>query len=123
MKLPVSELLAVFTAAVKKPRTGNFYGLFLDNRHRILRSEALFLGTISNANVHIREILKVALSCNAAAVIVPHDHPYRVAEPSSADLRITKRIIEALALVEVRLLDPFVVADNKVESFAERGLL
>ncbi len=100
-----------------------FYGVFLDNRHRILCAEALFLGTISSATVHIREIVKVALSCNAAAVIVAHNHPSGVAEPSSADLRITKRINDALSLVEVRLLDHFVFAGSQVESFAERGLL
>ena len=100
-----------------------FYGVFLDNRHRILRSEALFLGTINSATVHIREIIKAALSCNAAAVIIAHNHPSGVADPSSADLQITKRISEALAFVDVRLLDHFVVAENCVESFAERGLL
>ena len=100
-----------------------FYGVFLDNRHRILRSEALFLGTINSATVHIREIVKLALGCNAAAVIVAHNHPSGIAEPSSADIRITKRINEALALVDVRLLDHFVVAENQLESFAERGLL
>lgn len=100
-----------------------FYTVFLDNRHRILRSEPMFLGTISSATVHIREIVKAALSCNAAAVIVAHNHPSGVAEPSSADIRITKRIREALDLVEVRLLDHFLVAGNRLESFAERGLL
>lgn len=100
-----------------------FYAVFLDNRHRILRSEALFLGTINSATVHIREIIKAALSCNAAALIIAHNHPSGVAEPSSADLQITKRISEALAFVDVRLLDHFVVAENRIESFAERGLL
>ena len=100
-----------------------FYAVFLDNRHRILRSEALFLGTINSATVHIREIIKAALSCNAAALIIAHNHPSGVAEPSSADLQITKRISEALAFVDVRLLDHFVVAENQIESFAERGLL
>ena len=100
-----------------------FYGVFLDNRHRILRSDPLFMGSISSATVHVREIVKGALACNAAAVIVAHNHPSGIAEPSSADLKITKRIREALELVDIRLLDHFVVAENRVESFAERGLL
>lgn len=100
-----------------------FFTVFLDNRHRILRSEPMFLGTISSATVHIREIVKAALSCNAAAVIVAHNHPSGVAEPSSADIRITKRIREALELVEIRLLDHFLIAGNRLESFAEKGLL
>lgn len=100
-----------------------FYCLFLDNRHRILRHEPLFLGTINSATVHIREIVRAALGCNAAAVIVAHNHPSGVAEPSDADIRITRRIADALALVEVRLLDHFVVGDNRVESLAERGLI
>lgn len=100
-----------------------FYGVFLDNRHRILRSEALFLGSISSATVHIREIVKAALAVNSAAVIVAHNHPSGVSEPSSADIQITKRIREALELVEIRLLDHFIVAESRVESFAERGLL
>ena len=83
----------------------------------------MFLGTINSATVHIREIIKAALSCNAAALIIAHNHPSGVAEPSSADLQITKRISEALAFVDVRLLDHFVVAENQIESFAERGLL
>jgi DNA repair protein RadC len=100
-----------------------FYTVFLDNRHRILHSEPMFLGTISSATVHIREIVKAALSRNAAALIVAHNHPSGVAEPSAADIQITKRIREALDLVEIRLLDHFIVAENRVESFAERGLL
>jgi len=100
-----------------------FYCLFLDNRHRILRHEPLFLGTINSATVHIREIVKSALACNAAAVILAHNHPSGVAEPSEADIRVTRRIADALSLVEIRLLDHFVVGEGAVESLAERGLL
>lgn len=100
-----------------------FYAVFMDNRHRILHREPLFLGTISSATVHIREIVKTALRCNAAAVIVAHNHPSGVAEPSAADIRITRRIADALSMVDVRLLDHFVVGESKVESLAERGLL
>ena len=100
-----------------------FYAVFMDNRHRILHREPLFMGTISSATVHIREIVKSALACNAAAVIVAHNHPSGVAEPSAADIRITRRIVEALSLVDVRLLDHFVVGESQVESLAERGLL
>lgn len=100
-----------------------FYVVFLDNRHRILRKEPMFLGTISSATVHIREIVKAALACNAAALIVAHNHPSGVAEPSAADIRITRRIADALSMVDVRLLDHFVVGEASVESLAERGLL
>jgi len=99
-----------------------FAVLFLDQRHRVICFEELFRGTIDGANVYPREVVKKALEHNAAAVIFAHNHPSGVAEPSQADERITKRLQEALKLVDIRVLDHFVVGDEVV-SFAERGLL
>lgn len=96
--------------------------LLLDQRHRVICFEELFRGTIDGANVYPREVVKKALQHNAAAVIFAHNHPSGVAEPSQADERITQRLKDALALVDIRVLDHFVVGDEVV-SFAERGLL
>ncbi|CSA70399.1 RadC family protein [Vibrio cholerae] len=98
-----------------------FYILFLDNQHRVIRDEILFEGTIDAASVYPREVVKWALHHNAAAVILAHNHPSGVAEPSQADRRITDRLRDALGLVEIRVLDHFVVGDGEVVSFAERG--
>ena len=100
-----------------------FVVLFLDTRHRLIATEDLFQGTIDGASVHPREVVRRALFHNAAAVIVGHNHPSGVAEPSADDRRITARLREALALVDVRLLDHFVVGAGEVVSLAERGLL
>ena len=98
-----------------------FACLLLDNQHRVIAFEELFLGTIDSASVHPREVVKLALSRNAAAVILSHNHPSGVAEPSLADISITRVIGEALGLVEIRLLDHMVVGDGEVISLAERG--
>ncbi|WP_341659438.1 DNA repair protein RadC [Vibrio sp.] len=98
-----------------------FYILFLDNQHRVIKGEVLFEGTIDSASVYPREVVKRALDHNAAALILAHNHPSGVAEPSQADRRITRRIGDALALVDIRVLDHFVVGDGEVVSFAERG--
>ncbi|EKF9627571.1 RadC family protein [Vibrio cholerae] len=98
-----------------------FYILFLDNQHRVIRDEILFEGTIDAASVYPREVVKRALHHNAAAVILAHNHPSGVAEPSQADRRITDRLRDALGLVEIRVLDHFVIGDGEVVSFAERG--
>lgn len=100
-----------------------FACLFLDNRHRVIAFEELFRGTIDGAAVHPREVVRRALSHNAAAVILSHNHPSGVAEPSEADRRLTRRLQEALALIDVRVLDHFVIGDGECASFAERGLL
>lgn len=99
-----------------------FAALFLDQRHRVICFEELFTGTLDGAAVYPREVLKKALKYNAAALIFAHNHPSGVAEPSDADQRITKRLKDALALVDIRVLDHFIVGDDVV-SFAERGLL
>lgn len=98
-----------------------FACLFLDNRHRLISFEELFRGTVNGASVHPREIAKRALHHNAAAVIIAHNHPSGVAEPSQADRAITGRIRDAMALIDVRLMDHFVVGDGEITSFAERG--
>jgi len=100
-----------------------FACLFLDNRHRIITFEELFTGTIDGATVHPREVVKRTLFHNAAAVIFAHNHPSGIAEPSQADKSITRRLVDALALIDVRVLDHFVIGDEEVTSFAERGLL
>lgn len=100
-----------------------FACLLLDNQHRLIAFEELFLGTIDGASVYPREVVKCALSANAAAVIFAHNHPSGVAEPSQADRRITDRLVRALSIVDIRVLDHFVVGDTEVVSFAERGLL
>jgi DNA repair protein RadC len=99
-----------------------FACLFLDNRHRVIACEELFRGTIDGASVHPREVVRRALGHNAAAVILAHNHPSGIAEPSRADEAITRRLRDALALVDIRVLDHVVVGDELV-SFAERGLL
>lgn len=100
-----------------------FYCLFLDNRHRILAAERCFEGTIDNANVYPRELLKRALKLNAKALILAHNHPSGLAEPSKADRVITRRLIDALSLVEVTVLDHFIIGGAELFSFAEAGLL
>jgi DNA repair protein RadC len=100
-----------------------FCCLFLDNRHRVIAFDEVFRGTIDGASVHPREVVKLALSRNAAAVILAHNHPSGVAEPSQADEMITGRLRDALALVDIRVLDHIVVGDGACVSFAERGLL
>jgi DNA repair protein RadC len=100
-----------------------FCCLYLDKRHRLIEYEELFRGTIDGASVHPREIVKLALQRNSAAVIVAHNHPSGIAEPSQADELITQRVKEALGLVDIRLLDHIIVGDGVSVSFAERGLI
>lgn len=100
-----------------------FACLFLDNRHRVTAFEELFFGTIDTASVHPREVVKAALRHRAAAVILAHNHPSGVAEPSRADELLTRRLKEALALVDIRVLDHFVIGDGDPVSLAERGLV
>lgn len=100
-----------------------FACLFLDNRHRVIEYEELFRGTIDGASVHPREVVRRALLHNAAALILAHNHPSGVAEPSQADNAITQRLKEALALIDVRVLDHIIVGAGEMTSLAERGLL
>lgn len=100
-----------------------FAVLFLDNQNRLLAYEELFYGTIDGASVYPREVVKRALALNASGLILCHNHPSGVAEPSQADQRITRRLQDALELVDIRVIDHMVVGDREVISFAERGLL
>ena len=100
-----------------------FAALFLDSRHRVLAFEELFRGTIDGASVHPREVVRQALRHNAAALILSHNHPSGLAEPSQADRQITVRLRDALALIDVRLLDHLIVGDGDCCSLAERGLI
>jgi len=100
-----------------------FCCLFLDNRHRVLGFSELFRGTIDGTSVYPREVVKEALAINAAAVILAHNHPSGVAEPSQADERITKRLKSALELVDIRLLDHLIIGDGRATSLASRGLV
>jgi DNA repair protein RadC len=100
-----------------------FACLFLDTRHRIIEYEEIFYGTIDCANVHPREVVKRALQLNAAAVILAHNHPSGVVEASLADREITQRLIKALGLIDVRVLDHMIVGEGSVLSFAESGLI
>ena len=100
-----------------------FVGLFLDSQNRLLAADELFRGTLAQTSVYPREVVKAALARNAAAMIFAHNHPSGVAEPSRADELLTQALKQALALVDIRTLDHFVVADGQLTSFAERGLL
>lgn len=97
--------------------------VYLDTRHRLIAVETLFRGTVNGATVYPREVVKRALAHNASAVILAHNHPSGVAEPSEADRRITLKLAKALALVETRLLDHLVIGGEHVTSMAARGLV
>ena len=114
---------AFLTAKLRDLPHELFCCLYLDNRHRIIRFEELFRGTIDGTSVYPREIVKQSLSVNAAAIILAHNHPSGVAEPSQADERITRRIKAALELVDIRLLDHLIIGDGTATSLASRGML
>jgi DNA repair protein RadC len=100
-----------------------FSMVLLNNKHVPIKYLEVFRGTIDGASVHPREVVKEALAANAAAVILAHNHPSGCSEPSMADQRITQRLREALALIDVRVLDHLIVGSGEAVSFAERGLL
>lgn len=100
-----------------------FASVFLDTHHRLIEYVELFQGSIDGAEVHPREVVRRALRCNAAAVIVAHNHPSGVLEPSSADRAVTARLKQALALVDVRLLDHMIVGGVDATSMAKNGLV
>lgn len=100
-----------------------FACLLLDNQHRVIKYVELFRGTIDGASVYPREVVKATLAHSAAAVILVHNHPSGIAEPSSADRAITERLKKALDLVDIRVLDHLIVGDGYCESFAERGII
>lgn len=100
-----------------------FTVMWLDNQHRLIADDILFLGTINSISVHPREVVKAGLKHNAAAAVLAHNHPSGHSEPSDADRRITARLKQALDLVDIRLLDHLVVGGMDIVSFAERGWL
>ncbi len=100
-----------------------FCVLFLDAQHRIIALKQMFRGTVSQTSVYPREVVKEALRCNAAALILAHNHPSGIAEPSQADRALTERLKAALALVDIRILDHLIVGDWEVVSLAEQGLI
>jgi DNA repair protein RadC len=100
-----------------------FVVLFLDSQHRLIAADEIARGTLAQTSVYPREVVKAALAHDAAAVVLAHNHPSGVAEPSRADELLTRSLRDALALVDVRTLDHFIVAGPAVTSFAERGLI
>lgn len=100
-----------------------FCVVFLDAQHRVIAVDEMFRGTLTQASVYPREVVKAALAHNACAVIIAHNHPSGVAEPSQADIRLTKMLKDALALVDVTVLDHFIIVAGAIVSFAERGSL
>lgn len=111
------------TAQLRHETREVFACLLLDNKHRVIHYQALFFGTINAASVYPREVVKLALQQQAGALILAHNHPSGVAEPSQADRQITERLVQALGLVDVRVLDHIVIGDGEAVSFAERGWL
>jgi DNA repair protein RadC len=100
-----------------------FYVLFLDVKNRLIASREMFRGTLTHTSVYPREVVKAALDCNAASVMLAHNHPSGTPDPSESDLVLTRALMQALALVDIRILDHFVVAGHRVHSFAEHGQL
>lgn len=100
-----------------------FACLFLDNQHRVIRLDELFRGTIDGASVYPREVVKLALHYNAAAVIFAHNHPSGISEPSQSDKHITEKLKQALDMFDIRVLDHFIIGDGEPFSFAEHGIL
>ncbi len=119
----VDDTRAYLQAELRDRTQEVFCCLFLDNRHRVLAFEELFRGTLNGTAVYPREVVRRAIGHNAAAVILVHNHPSGVAEPSRADELLTVRLKEALAMIDVRLLDHLIVGDGETVSFGERGLI
>ena len=100
-----------------------FSVIFLDNQHRLIAFEEMFKGTINGSSVHPREVMKAALKHNAAAVILSHNHPSGIATPSSADKQITKILVDAMELIDVRILDHIIIGDGDSFKFSEAGYI
>lgn len=118
-----TETTEYLRTILKDVKYESFHCIFLDTRHRVIEAEEMFRGTIDGAAVYPRVIAQRALELNAAALIIAHNHPSGVNEPSVADQAITRRIKEGLQLLEIRLLDHFVIANNDYVSLASRGML
>ncbi len=117
------EVMVYLAAQLRDREQEVFAAMFLDTRHRLLAFSELFFGSIDSCTVHPREVVKAALSLNASAVVLTHNHPSGVAEPSAADVAITRRLVDALALVDVRVLDHIVVGRGECASLATLGLM
>ncbi|WP_434357311.1 DNA repair protein RadC [Parasalinivibrio latis] len=111
------------TAMLRDRNREAFFVLFLDNQNRVVKGEVMFEGTLNASGVYPREVVRRALELHAGAIILAHNHPSGIAEPSQSDRHITRRIGDALDLVDIRLLDHFVIGDGEIVSFAERGWL
>ncbi len=114
---------AYLTTKLRQHRSEVFACLFLDSKHRVIQFEELFYGTIDSTSVHPREVVRRAIHHNAAAVIFAHNHPSGITEPSRSDQQITQHLKSALDLIDVRVLDHFVIGDGNGVSLAERGLI
>jgi len=101
----------------------SFHVLFLDVKNRLIEVREMFRGTLTHTSVYPREVVKAALACNAASIMLAHNHPSGTPEPSESDLLLTRALVQAMALVDIRILDHFVVAGHQVHSFAEHGQL
>ena len=124
LELPSPNSTRDYLRVLLADRKAEVFGcMYLDNRHRVIETAELFQGTIDGAAVYPRVVVQQALTLNAAAVMFFHNHPSGVAEPSNADEAITRRLKDALALVDIRVLDHFIVTAGESLSFAERGLL
>lgn len=117
------DITLYLRAKLRDKMRETFIVLFLDNQNRLIKEETLFSGTINAAAVYPREIVKRALELNANALVLAHNHPSGIATPSQADRQVTAKIKEALALVDIRLLDHIIVGDIEAISFAQRGLI
>ena len=117
------EVILFLSAQLRDREQEVFCAMFLDTRHRLLAFSELFFGSIDSCTVHPREVVKKALAVNAAAVVFAHNHPSGIAEPSAADVAITRRLTDALALVDVRVLDHIVVGRGDATSMATAGLM
>lgn len=118
-----TETKNYLSAKLRHQRQEVFAGVFLDNKNRVVGYEELFYGTINQTYVYPREVIKRALHYNAAAVILAHNHPSGIADPSSSDLHVTKNLIKSLALLDIKVLDHIIVGDGMALSMMEEGLL
>lgn len=118
-----SEVRKYLRLKLAREESEQFVVMFLDAQHRLIEAETMFYGTLTQTSVYPREVVKRVLYHNAASVLLAHNHPSGVAEPSQSDRMLTDALKQTLALVDVRILDHFIVAGSEVLSFAERGLL
>ena len=119
-----SQLTKDYLISQLRPHNNEIFAcLFLDSQHRVIHFEKLFTGTINKANIHPRTVVKRALDLNTAAIIFAHNHPSGEARPSQADIQLTKFLIKALDMVDIRVLDHIIVGDHLTASFAELGLM